>query len=827
MTRSHLVVPLALVLTLTAVLWGPAVSAAPQETVEKVVELTEGLVIDPVGRYGRAPFHADAIAHGFATGEFTSPIEGAEVNLGGDRARAWRAIRANEEGWFRDRALRGGYISIVVHREMGGTALLEARGHSMVYVNGEPRGGDLYNLGLTVVPIKLEAGENWLLFQVSRGQMRARLRDADGFAFDHRDTTWPTPIAGESEPIWGALLLIHSEGTIRNDLVIIATATGGAREETDVAPLPPHSVRKVPIRLPAVPGLQVGEKVTYQLRLIDRNDPHAALAETSVELTIVSPFDNHTRTFISTIDGSVQYYAVRPPSGPITDDAPRPGLILTLHGASVEGAGMRNQYSPKDWAYVVAPTNRRPFGFDWEDWGRLDAMEVLDLARDRYGTDPRRTWLTGHSMGGHGTWQIGAHFPDQFAAIGPSAGWVSFWSYTGAEQFNANDPIERMLQRAVSASDTLALKENYTQQGIYILHGDADDNVPVAQARSMVKELAAYHGDFAYREMPGAGHWWGSQCCDWPPMMECFNARTIPESARVRRVRFTTASPGVSASCHWATIAQQQESLLPSRIDLQFDPNTKQVTGTTENVRVLNVDATKMPGAMALLELDKQTIDLGAEQSDGITLRRDGETWRVVNSLPPAEKSPERSGPFKTVFNNHVLLIYGTIGTPEENAWSFARARFDAETFGYRGNGSFEMMPDSSFDPRVHTDRNVVLYGNADSNGAWEALLANSPIQVSRNAVTVGERQYESDRLATMFIRPRADSDMALVGVIGGTGLIGCRTTDRLPVFVSGVGYPDWIVFDDTTLLNRTDGVRAAGYFGPDWSIDPAQSAYR
>ena len=24
-------------------------------------------------------------------------------------------------------------------------------------------------------------------------------------------------------------------------------------------------------------------------------------------------------------------------------------------------------------AEVVAPTNRRPFGFDWQDWGRLDA----------------------------------------------------------------------------------------------------------------------------------------------------------------------------------------------------------------------------------------------------------------------------------------------------------------------------------------------------------------------------------------------------------------------------------------------------------------------
>jgi len=27
---------------------------------------------------------------------------------------------------------------------------------------------------------------------------------------------------------------------------------------------------------------------------------------------------------------------------------------------------------------LVAPTNRRPYGYDWEDWGRADALEVLE-----------------------------------------------------------------------------------------------------------------------------------------------------------------------------------------------------------------------------------------------------------------------------------------------------------------------------------------------------------------------------------------------------------------------------------------------------------------
>ena len=59
--------------------------------------------------------------------------------------------------------------------------------------------------------------------------------------------------------------------------------------------------------------------------------------------------------------------------------------------------GMAGSYAPKTWGTVVAPTNRRPYGFDWEDWGRHDAMEVLALAQAKFETDPRQTYLT-HSM---------------------------------------------------------------------------------------------------------------------------------------------------------------------------------------------------------------------------------------------------------------------------------------------------------------------------------------------------------------------------------------------------------------------------------------------
>ena len=82
------------------------------------------------------------------------------------------------------------------------------------------------------------------------------------------------------------------------------------------------------------------------------------------------------------------------------------------------------------------------------------------------------------------------------------------------------------------------------------------------------------------------------------------------------------------------------------------------------------------------------------------------------------------------------------------------------------------------------------------------------------------------DDLACLFIQPRSGSDLALVGVIGGTGIRGMRLTDRLPYFQSGVAYPDCIVLGSDVLARGIDGVRVAGFFGGDWSVTRGDFAW-
>ena len=793
------------------------------------------LVIKPVGRAGRTPAHTDVIEAAMIAGRWTRPTVGEAVVLPDGRSASWANLALGTNGWFEHEALRGGYayMSVVVEQEK--VLLVEAAGHAMVYVNGEPRAGDMYSYGYVRLPVLLKPGTNDFLFQAGRGKFKAVLVvPRVGVALDLSDLTMPDLIVGEPTKSWGAVVVINATPERRSDLVIRTVLMNGQSVVTLLPTIPPMTIRKVGLRLegkmPATNDLGV-----LTLELAAKGAAGELILDTArTPLRVRQPWQTQKRTFVSEIDGSVQYYALNP-ARPPRSDGQRMALFLSLHGAGVEAIGQADAYSSKPWGHIVAPTNRRPYGFDWEDWGRLDALEVLELAQRELNTDPHRVYLTGHSMGGHGAWQLASTFPDLFAAVGPSAGWISFFSYAGPSRWPTNDPLARLLRRSANSSDTLLLATNLTQMGVYILHGDADDNVPVREARTMREQLKPFHHDLAWHEQPGAGHWWetsdepGAECVDWPPMFDFFARHARPPLSGVRQVNSTTVNPGVSAWSHWAGIEAQISPLHPATVNLQWDPWQRRVTGTTKNVARL---ALKLDEAHAgddlRVEVDGQVFDkIPWPAKKLIWLTREDEKWRLSGEPLPAGKGPHRYGPFKAAFRDRMIFVYGTKGTPEENAWAFNKARFDAESFWYRGNGSVDVISDIAFNPKLELNRGVILYGHADSNGAWPALLSDSPVQVRRGEIRVDERRAAGADLACLFLRPRPGSDRACVGVVTGTSVAGLKLTDRLPYFLAGVAYPDVTILGPDMLTNGIEGIRAAGFFGLDWSVTNGEFAWR
>jgi predicted esterase len=799
---------------------------------EVVEEINEGAVVHifskglllPAASQGRGLMpETDIIAWHFANETWTVPEEGQLLHPAhnkNDSAFIWQAVEVNEENSFQGRMLRRSFLYTPYPSAREEVLLLDAWGHTQGYFNGKPFGGDHYDFGYTLVPVKLKKGLNEFIYTPGRfGRITAKLvAPAKPVMLTIRDMTVPSLIAGETEEQWAAVRVIN---TLEKELAgltihcILETGEEAVYKTDRVMEL---SVRKVKFRIPATTVKKEDGKVQATLVLTDGNGKE--LHRISFELSQHEAGAHHERTFVSNIDGSVQYYSVAPSTEPGANQA----LVLSVHGAGVEARNQSRAYSQKDWCHVVAPTNRRPYGFNWEDWGRTDALEVLEEAKKVFRTDLQKTYLTGHSMGGHGTWQIGVTYPDKFAAIAPCAGYADILGYGRSEQ---NSLVEdnlhyRMLQRSANGGRTLKLKRNYLQSGIYILHGSEDRVVPTEQARMMRDTLGSYHPDFCYYEYPGGSHWYSNESVDWEPLFSYFRWHSIPELKDVGHIEFHTASPGISATNYWITIHQQEKPLEFSSVDFKRHNDT--ITGNTANAAALEFHLAELDfKEKPVIVIDGQILTL--EGRNNILLKKVAGQWKPA-VLNPAEKTPERNGGFKNAFGNRVVFVYATGGSPEENDWYRNKARFDAETFQYKANGSIEVLSDRTFKPENYPDRNVVLYGNADNNRAWKLVLDDVPVVIKNGEILFGDNILKGDDMGAFYIYPRSGSGTASVGIVAGTGIKGMKTAFTNNYFAGFNGYPDLLIFDTGYIKEGVDGILVSGFFNNLWEIEKGNFSF-
>ncbi|GAB2801739.1 alpha/beta hydrolase [Rhabdobacter roseus] len=791
---------------------------------QKEYYFSEGLGVGPCHAYGREALYTDQLAYQLYAGTLAKPAAG-QVLLTDEAGQAvsWQAVQADTAHRFRSNAFSNGYLYLTYHSPKAQEVLLTLTGHDMAYVNGAPRGGDMYRYGWMHLPVSLKKGLNEIYVRVARygryGGITAKLTfPAKPVFLGTEDVTLPHIVASlPNDSLWVGMVVMNTTNKPLSALQIVSTLAG--REvRTTLPSLPPLTSRKVGFKINASQVLSVG---THQatVRLLHNGKE---IDQVPLELETIAEGKQYSRTFVSDIDGSVQYYSVAPQQKP---DGKAPALFLSVHGAEVQAINQARAYKPKDWGVLVAPTNRRPRGFNWEDWGRLDALEVLDIAKKQFKPDPARIYLTGHSMGGHGTWYLGATYPDQWAAIAPCAGYptlASYGSHDGQIPDSARSDMEAVLLRASNPSNVLALATNYKAHGIYINHGDADRVVPVTYARQMRQLLGTFHTDFSYYEYPGGSHWYSDESVDWGPLFEFFSWHRIPTAAVDSTLDFTTANPGISSKMRWVGIHQQTTPLKYSRVQLDRSAAQRTIRGTTQNVDLLSLDlAGFAAGETVQITLDSLTpISHKIKTANETIYLRKGTSWQLATAAEATQKGGHRYGTLKEPFNNRMVFVYGTSGTKEENEWAYNKARFDQETWYYRANGAVEVVADKEFTPAKYPNRGVIIYGNASTNSAWNSLLANCPIQVQKGQITAGSTRLSGDDLGTYFVWPRADSPTASVAVVAGTGLKGMNATNANQYFSGGSGFADVMIFSLDMLQGGIKGVKMAGFLGNDWTVE-------
>ncbi len=817
------------------------------------VALTEGLAISDVGAWGRRVVNIDAVADAMARGTLGEPKDGDVFKRPaalGDGERSWKAVKAGENGEF-NRLGRGAYVLCTVTSDADRVMILDAVGDSMVYVNGEPHAGDPYSNGKLHLPVMLKQGTNQILFaHAGRGGLKAKLAaPASDVVVYTDDVTLPDVLSEKPTEYWIGVPVVNATGATKTLIVSAAVEGEKATAREERIELPPAMAQKAALRVMAA-SVKDKAEVAVTITVRDAGDSKHELAKPArITLRSRTPDQVHHRTYVSAIDGSVQYAAITPQA--TEGKIEHPALVLSLHGASVEAASQAPCYAPKPDMVIVCPTNRRPYGFDWEDWGRVDAIEAMDNAKVWFNTDPRRQYLTGHSMGGHGTWQLGVLLSDRFAAIGPSAGWLSFDTYAerrGEPTETTETQLRSMFRRAGSSSDTIALMPNLKGKGVYILHGDADDNVPVREARRASEELTKLDIAFDYHEEPGVSHWWdkdgpGTACVDWVPMFEMFRTRTLPKPGEQTEWHARTLLPGVALPPgDGVRIDRAEHAGQMATADVQVDRAAGKITITTSNAAAITLgDQVYGDVPSCAFEIDGKPAKAAKRGTRVSVVKLADGRWVDASEGPNASASSSGDaapavGPFKNAFTNHFVQVYSTAGTAEENAWSLARARFDAEQWWYRGNGRAVLISDVRFLKKLDAGEvagNVILYGNATSNTAAARLTASGATSVSRGKASLGDRALQGDDLGVLSVGTFTTGDKSgerstrMYALIGGTGIAGMRATDRMPYLLSGVGIPDVCVIRSDVWSKGTQGIECAGFLGVNLSMAGSEIVWR
>jgi dienelactone hydrolase len=714
-------------------------------------------------------------------------------------------------------------------------ALIDAQGVGGFVLNGMPYPGDAYGHNLFSTPVILQDGRNELKVGFGRDfKLRVLPVTSDLIALTGAATV-PDLVRGETVPRWfGVPLMNTTEDWIQltGAKMKCGNLTKGCALQ--LVSIPPFGVS----------NLLFGPGVTEVPVPFDQ--PDEATVTTTLEYGgVETSFDLKVRvrnaaqsrrvTFPSMLDGSVQYFGLLPPAN--YDPKKKYGLILSLHGAGVEAEGQVDAYKPKDWAFVAAPTNRRRFGFDWQDWGRLDMREVYDWVTAFYGIDEDRVHITGHSMGGHGTWYNAFTYPDLWATAAPSAGWTNFDLYVPTflrQNVMMGAPKANMIWNlAMREDNTLVLSENALNLPIYALEGGADDNVPPQQPR-MLSELLTKRGyDIRYEEVPGMGHWWDLA---ETPFVDCVDNeyhnefwKTHTRDMWPKKVVFRTHNYSINNSAYWVRVDA------PSRVyqDIVVRAEANPVAGitvTTSNVKALslNLDTHIAPGEVARVSIDG--CELIAPTGTWANFVRDGDTWQIGKYEPRAPyKSRETYGPWKQVLMKPFIIAYGTAGTAEQTEWNLQLARLYSYHWWYRANGHVSVLKDTEvdFSEPGWENLNAVLIGGPECNTVVAQMKEEMPIMPAEDGLLVNWNFLQGKDLTYKFVYPNPLTDYkTLVLVEGGTSLAAMK---RLPAVIgiySGSGFPDWMVWGDEFKLQGFGGVRAMGFFDFNWRFDDSLSFF-
>ncbi|NLF15994.1 MAG: prolyl oligopeptidase family serine peptidase [Lentisphaerae bacterium] len=600
----------------------------------------------------------------------------------------------------------------------------------------------------------------------------------------------------------------------------------GTPSERTLVPYAMLQMRKIRMLRDSPYGATAGQSL--QERLLEQ--ARTALAEARAGKVLrARPGQLSELAYITGNDHTVQPYYLYLPKA---YDPSRPWpLMVFLHGY-VPTISIMDPWLLSQEAYDVA--DRHGFilltvygrrNTDFQGVGEVDVEEATREVQDLYAVDPERVHLTGVSMGGAGAYYIGLRRPGRYASISTMDGQTdmhAWWPLILRDWPRSRDDIPAFRRWLVELDNPVDLVMNARNQHLFVLHGENDPLVPVAQSRTMVDLARAQGIELEYCEVPGAGHYiyWDPAILDkaWG-WQKAFRRQPSPP-----RVTFKTFSLEYDRA-YWCRIGDFVRWGIPATLDCRVAPDGSGLLATTANVRLLVIDAKAVPldtaaGLKAVVNGVERTASRNAAGDFEIVCEEPAAA--PAGATPAADAWPPRkrhglSGPIEEAFDGPFVVVTGTAGNDDEDRRLAAQVERWADEWDRFADGRPPVLLDSQVTEAVIARRNLVLFGTPESNLILARLHDRLPVRIGPQRYEVAGKTYEGPDLGMVLCYPNPLNPQRYVVVYAGA-LYG----ERCGINHKHDLLPDFIVFNTRRFnYDDTNEHEVAGFFDMAWRLAP------
>jgi dienelactone hydrolase len=537
------------------------------------------------------------------------------------------------------------------------------------------------------------------------------------------------------------------------------------------------------------------------------------------------------RAYRSRVDGSVQPYAVAIPDGYDGRKPVRLDVVLHGRGAALSEVNFIAAHDspkpvPPEQDYIRLDVyGRWNNAYRWA--GETDVFEAIASVRSRYAIDPRRIVLRGFSMGGAGTWHLGLHYPDQWAAVEAGAGFTDTKRYAKLEGLpdyqDAPLHIYDAVDYALNASNvptvgyggeqdaqlqaTLNIRERLVDEGF---HFTPDGMNWIGQDLNVLFLVGPKTGHKFHPESKQRSE-------------QFIQAELARRAASPDHVRFVTYTTRYNR-CFWLTVDGLEKHYARAEVDARRSADRRHVNLTTRNVAELVLaDQAKT----AKLIVDKTEISLPAGGQREVVLRKTPSGWALRSPSDSAaeglslRKRHGLQGPIDDALADSFLCVRPT-GTPQYPLpAAYARGSLDTcvKEFDKWMRGTVRVKDDTQVTPSDIERHHLVLFGDPASNRLLARVADKLPIRWTNDAIQLGGQRYASSDHSLVMIYPNPLNPRRYVVLNSGHTFHERDFRGTNALLFARLG--DYAVLHLTQApVGRPDAtVAAAGLFGERWEL--------